>query len=1064
VRFEANRGQTDSKVKFVSRVGGYTLFLTETEAVWVMPGEKTTRPNSRAGKRERAAVLRMKLAGSNATPSVEGLDALPGGSNYLLGSDSSRWLSDVPAFSKVQYKSVYPGVDVVYYGGEGRLEYDFRVAAGADPRAVKLKFEGARSTRVDAKTGDLLLRVGRRELRQHAPLAYQQAGGARRVVPSRYRVARGGEVSFELGEYDARLPLVIDPAVSLAYGAFVGGGSYDSARDMHVGADGSVWIAGVTGSLDFPATAGAAQPASNDGIFGDAFVAKLNPAGDALLYATYLGGTQSDDAQALALDAAGNVYLTGYTTSPDFPTTPGAFQSAPARLQDVFVVKLNPSSGGANSLAYSTLLGGTYSDFGMDIAVDGAGRVHVVGSTNSVAFPTRNAFDPTYSSGQNNSGDDAFVLTLNPAGAGPSDLLYSTYLGGTPQDYALGVVLDQSGHTYVTGYTSSNDFPVTAGAYDTVRGDATQGVGSDSFVMKFDTAASGAASLLYSTFVGGNNSDEARDITLDSAGNVYVAGQTFSPDFPTTPGAAQTAFGGGIISGTIRADAFVTKLDINQPGASALLYSTYLGGTYAGDVAYAVAVGQTGDIYLTGRTDAADFPVTCTGVPALNQGGPFITRIDPTASGADALVYSSFFSGTSGVDTAFAVSVDSSNNVYLAGSAYSTDFPSTAGGYRNPSGSSGTEAFVAKLDQVRRFTCGATDTTPPSVSCASPDGLWHGADVGILCTVTDEGSGLANPDDASFTLYTGVAANTEDANAATGSRQVCDVAGNCVTAGPVYGNKVDKRAPAASCGSADGVWHATDVGVGCTASDGGSGLLSATDASFTLVTSVPAGTEDANASTDSRQVCDAVGNCTTAGPVYGNKVDKKGPSVTINSPAAQGYPSGSPVAADFNCSDGGSGVATCAGTVSQGSAVDTSGFGAKTFTVTSTDNVGNVTTKTVNYSVSYNVCLDYDPDKVFNNNNPGRTIPIKLHICDANGNNISSPAIVVTAVGVGLVSTAAYGDAEDSGNANPDNNFRFAGGFYIFNMSTKGLVTGSYNLYFRVGNDPALHTAPFKLR
>ena len=446
------------------------------------------------------------------------------------------------------------------------------------------------------------------------------------------------------------------------------------------------------------------------------------------------------------------------------------------------------TSAGAPALAYSTYLGGGYQDFGHGIAVDGAGRVHLAGSTNSVAFPTRNAFDPTYSANQNNSGSDAFVATIDPAGNGAADLVYSTYLGGAPQDYAVAVAVDGSGHTYVAGYTSTNEFPTTPGAYDTTRGDPTQGVASDSFVMKFDTSAAGAASLLY---------------------------------------------------------------------------STYLGGTHAGDVAYGVAVGPTGDIYLTGRTDAADFPITCTGVPSRNQGGPFITRIDPSTPGAEGLVYSSFFSGTTGVDTAFDIAVD------------------------------------------------------------------------------------------------------------------------------------------------------------------------------------------------------AAGNCTNAGPVGGNGVDKKGPTIVIRSPGAQGYPFGSSVVADFDCADGGSGVATCTGTVADGSPVNTSGFGAKTFTVTATDKVGNTSTQTVTYSVSYNTCLEYDPRAVYH---AGSTIPVKLRVCDEFGNNLSSESLVVTAAGVGLVSTTVYGEVNASGNANPDGNFRFVGGFYIFNMSTKGLGTGSYNLYYRVGDDPTLHTAPFNLK
>jgi hypothetical protein len=709
IRFEANRGQTDARVKFLSRGGGYTLFLTPDEAVWSLHSDAGADASASAHKRKSSrtdtAVLRMKMVGANAATNTEGLERLPGGSNYMIGSDASHWLGDVPAYAKVQYEAIYPGIDLVYHGAGRELEYDFVISPGADPRNVRLAFSGARGMRVDAASGDLVMRVGGHEVRQRAPVAYQELDGARREVASRYQINRRREVTFALAEYDATKPLVIDPTVSLAYGAFVGGGGFDTGRDMVLDANGNAWIAGVTSSVNFPVTSGAPQTVQGDGgVFSDAFVAELNAAGNAVLYATYLGGNQGEEAYGVALDPTGNVYLTGYTTSDDFPTTPGAFQTSPQGRQDVFVVKLNPSASGASGLVYSTRLGGVFADFGEDIAVDSAGRIHVVGDTQSATFPTRNAFDSTYS-GIGDSNYDVFVAKINPAGAGNADLLYSTFMGGSPQDFGIAVTLDNAGNTYVTGATSSNDFPTTPGSLQTVRGDVTQGVGSDAFVAKLNTAASGAASLLYSTFVGGNSGDTGYDITLDPTGNVYIAGQSFSPNFPITPNAFQTTFGGGLISGSVRADAFATKLDINQPGAAALLYSTYLGGTYAGDVAYGVAIGSTGDIYLTGRTDSFDFPITCTGVHAQNQGGPFISRIDPATPGANGLVYSSYFSGSSGADVAFAIALDASANVYLAGSALSPDFPSTPGGYRNPAGASGTEAFVSKLDQVRRFNC-----------------------------------------------------------------------------------------------------------------------------------------------------------------------------------------------------------------------------------------------------------------------------------------------------------------------------------------------------------------------
>ncbi len=274
-------------------------------------------------------------------------------------------------------------------------------------------------------------------------------------------------------------------------------------------------------------------------------------------------------------------------------------------------------------------------------------------------------------------------------------------------------------------------------------------------------------------------------------------------------------------------------------------------------------------------------------------------------------------------------------------------------------------------------------------------------------------------------------------------------------------NGADTTPPTVTCGSPDGLWHSADVSIQCTASDTGSGLADSADASFQLSTHVPADTETNNASTDSRAVCEAVGNCTSAGPVAGNRVDKRGPTITINSPAATGYSLGTSVAASYTCSDAGSGVATCTGTVSSGTPIDTSSFGAKSFAVTATDNVGNTSTQTDTYNVTYNVCLDYNPKAVYQ---AGSTIPIKLSVCDPNGNNLSSPAIALRSVGVGLVSTAVFGDVDSSGGANPDGDFRLVGGFYVFNMSTKGLGTGSYYLYFTVGSDPTLHAATFHLK
>jgi hypothetical protein len=352
------------------------------------------------------------------------------------------------------------------------------------------------------------------------------------------------------------------------------------------------------------------------------------------------------------------------------------------------------------------------------------------------------------------------------------------------------------------------------------------------------------------------------------------------------------------------------------------------------------------------------------------------------------------------------------------------------------------------------------DKTAPAPNCGAADGLWHADNISINCSPTDAGgSGLAST--GAVTLSTGVADGAEDANASTDSQQVCDNAGNCATAGPVGGNMVDRKAPSLNCGAADGLWHASDVSIPCTSSDGGSGLANASDAAFSLSTSVPAGTETSNASTNSRSVCDAVGNCDTAGPVGGNKVDKKAPDINITVPNGGSYLLNQSVASSYTVTDGGSGVASS--TPASGSALDTASVGSKTFAVTATDNVGNQSNASANYSVGYGVVALYDQTKSVKR---GATIPIKVRLVDANGANVSSPAIVLNAVKLVLVGGGAS-DAvvSDQNNANSDGNFRYDAslGGYIFNLSTKnmGLIDGIWRMYFAPAGEPTSHFVQF---
>ena len=360
---------------------------------------------------------------------------------------------------------------------------------------------------------------------------------------------------------------------------------------------------------------------------------------------------------------------------------------------------------------------------------------------------------------------------------------------------------------------------------------------------------------------------------------------------------------------------------------------------------------------------------------------------------------------------------------------------------------------------------GAFEFAPVVVLCDTSDGAWHATDVAIACTASAK-LGLANPTDASFSLSTSVPNATETANAQTNSHQVCDQAGTCVMAGPIFGNKVDKKAASLNCAGPDGLWHATDASLACNASDNGSGLANPADASFLLSTSVSGNTETSNASTGSHGVCDAVNNCATAGPIGGNKVDKKPPNIAISAPTNGDYVIGQLASSSYSCADGGSGLASCAGPVPSGSNFDTASVGTKNFTVNAADNVANAASQTVSYRVGHNVCFLYDTSKAVNS---GRTVPIKIQLCDFNGNDLSSSGIVVHAVQVQQVSTNISGLLETPGSANPDNDFRYdptlgPSGGYIFNLGTTGLGTGSYQLQFTAGVDPILHAAGFQVK
>ena len=681
LQFEANRGQTDSRVRFLARGDGYNLFLTPREAVFSLLSPE--------GRRD---VLRMSLVGSKRSPKISGEGELGGKSNYYSGSDRRRWVRDVPSYARVRYEKVYPGVDVVYYGRQRELEYDFHLAPGADPASITLAFEGADALRLDAE-GDLVLQVGGRSLTHTAPVVYQDDGGARRPVEGSYVLKGEGRVGFRVGEYDPRLPLVIDPVAKIGFSTFHGGEGDDNAFSVAVSAAGSAVVAGTTLSTDYPSSNG--DPDENFGNRQDAFITKFNPDGTGTLYSVYLGGWRADAAIAVALDPAENAYVTGTTNSFDFPTTPGVVDERRNRSiargstffgDDVFVTKLD--TGGA--IVYSTFLGGDDDDDGAGIAVDAAGRAYVTGETGSARFPVKNEFQNDLLFGAST---DVFLTVFNSEATG---LIYSSYLGGKTFDTATSVAIDSDGNAYVTGATDSVDsFPVKgpSGPFQ-----AQHAGRDDLFVAKFNPFAAGEASLVYSTLVGGGGTDHGLAVAVDGAGRAHVTGVTGSFDFPLF-----AAEGAEVLDReNVINEAFI--LAVNADG-SRLDFSTLFGGD-GQDTGRGIRLDAAGNIYVAGNTTSVNgFPLKNAFQSVIGGGvansDAFVAKLAPDAR---KVLYSSYLGGKES-DVGFALDIDARGNAYVAGDAVSDDFPTTDGVAQRERAGSG-DTFLTKIGELNPDTVG----------------------------------------------------------------------------------------------------------------------------------------------------------------------------------------------------------------------------------------------------------------------------------------------------------------------------------------------------------------------
>jgi uncharacterized protein (TIGR03437 family) len=632
--FEPNRGQAPAPARYLARGSSYTLYLESGEVVV-------------AGRNGRS--LRTTLAGANRKAVVVGEDAQSSVSNYFVGSDPGKWQSSVPNYARVKYKDVYPGIDLVYYGKDGSLEYDWIVAPGADPRKIRMVFHGAERIRIDGR-GDLVIQAAGSEYRHKRPEIYQEIAGRRVPVGGRWTL-HGREGSFTLNDYDRGKPLVIDPP--LIYSTYQGGSGLDYGYAVAVDSIGNTYVTGGVGSTNFAGTLQGLE---------DAFVIKINPSGTAKMYTTYIGGGSSDEGHGIAVDVQGNAWVTGTTGSMDFPLK-NAIQSKMAGSGDMFLTKLNA----AGAISYSTYFGGIGQDTGSGIALDPSGNVYVTGTTFSADFPTKNPFQSA-----RGAQSDAFIAKFNPSGS----VVYATYLGGNNVDQGNAIAVDAAGNAYVTGYTASTNFPLQS----PIRSSLTSGA-VNAFVTKINPAGS---ALVYSTYLGGTTTDYGTGIAVDSSGNAYVTGPTNSDDFPLV-NPIDNKLGSHAVD-----DIFVAKFN---PSGSALVYSTYLGGG-SEDEPYAIAIDQTGNAYITGRTNSSDFPLVSAIQGTRTAFDMFVTEINAAGS---AVLFSTFLGG-SGNESGRGIAVDTLGNIHVAGEGTSANFPTvkplqgTAGG-----GSSVQDALVLAL-------------------------------------------------------------------------------------------------------------------------------------------------------------------------------------------------------------------------------------------------------------------------------------------------------------------------------------------------------------------------------
>ena len=647
--FIPNKGQiADPNVKFMLTTGGSSLFFTSNE---VYITSITTE-----GENQSCQIIKQTFPNSNLKPEIKGNDPLEGTANFLFGSDSSQWQQNLPTYGKIIYHDIYPGIDLSYFGTNGHLKREFIVNPGADPSAISFSYEGVNNIFID-ENRVLHLTTDKGELLESPLVCYQVINGQKISVGAEYNIFENGTVSFLIGCYNPSYTLIIDP--ELVYSLHYGGTNLEAGISIAVDSNGHAYITGQTASRDFLTTPGAIKTNYNDYLgLGDAFIVKMNLDGSAPIYSTYFGGTHTECGYGIVVDRKGNAIITGETWSSDFPTTTGAFQTIKNKTIDAFVVKLNHDG---SLPIFSTFLGGYDCDWGLGVTVDNDGNIFITGMTNSGNFPTTSdVVNPNYLGAS-----DIFIVKMNENG---SNVIYSTYYGGSGNEQSNSITVDPYGNAYITGSTNSVDFLTTPGVVQPnyCEDEAIGHFAEDVFVLKLNSDGS---SPIYATYYGGSRRDYGQDIAIDTNGNAYITGYTTSEDFPTTIGAMDSTFSGEYGD----YDSFILKL--NSDGSTPL-YATFYGGS-SKDIGTGIVVDGSENVYITGQTYSNDLVITEDAIKPYNSGewDIFFLKLAPDGKTLD---YATYYGGDSD-DYGEEIALDFSGNAFIVGTTGSSDFPTTDG-------------------------------------------------------------------------------------------------------------------------------------------------------------------------------------------------------------------------------------------------------------------------------------------------------------------------------------------------------------------------------------------------